>query len=264
MSQAERRAIRSRPANLIRIMPAEESQNLKTSSRRSAGRMFLDMQRAIIFANGELNPPYPSPDNFLPNDWFIAADGGSRHCSNLGIQPNTLIGDFDSLESKEIDQLQALGVQIIRHPAQKDETDLELALLFAAEQGVEQIIVYAALGARWDMTLANLMLLTHPRLQACNLSIIDGSQIIRLLRGGQHITIQGQPGDTMSLIPLSPEVSGITTHDLEYPLEHGSLTLGSPRGVSNVMINDQCQINIETGLLAIVHLAQEDIVIVKE
>ncbi|HSQ17102.1 MAG TPA: thiamine diphosphokinase, partial [Anaerolineales bacterium] len=177
---------------------------------------------------------------------------------------NTLIGDFDSLESKEIDQLQASGVQIIRHPAQKDQTDLELALLFAAEQGVEKIIVYGALGARWDMTLANLMLLTHPRLQACNLSIIDGGQIIRLLRGGQHIIIQGQPGDTVSLIPLSPEVSGITTHGLEYPLDHGSLTLGSPRGVSNVMINDQCQIYLETGLLAIVHLTQEDIVIVKE
>ena len=220
------------------------------------------MQRAIIFANGKLNPPYPPPDNFLPNDWFIAADGGARHCRNLGIQPNTLIGDFDSLGAKEIDQLQTSGVQIIRYPAQKDQTDLELALLFAAELGVEEIMVYGALGARWDMTLANLMLLTHPKLQACNLSLIDGGQTIRLLRGRQHMTIQGQSGDTVSLIPLSPEVSGITTHDLEYPLDYGSLTLGSPRGVSNVMLNDQCQIDLETGLLAIVHITQEDIVIV--
>jgi thiamine pyrophosphokinase len=214
------------------------------------------MSRAVIFANGELYPPLPAPDDFLPDDWFIAADGGARHCSALGFRPNVLIGDFDSLQQDEINQLAMMGVEIVRHPTNKDETDLELALLHAVKLNVEEVIVYAALGARWDMTLANLMLLIHPALQQIHLQLIDGNQQISLLCGGQILILQGEPGDTVSLIPLSANVSGITTSDLEYPLDDGTLILGSPRGVSNVMINDQCQITLKNGFLAIVHIRQ--------
>lgn len=214
------------------------------------------MTRAVIFANGELNPPLPTPDDFLPDDWFIAADGGARHCTALGIKPNVLIGDFDSLQLDEINPLAMMGVEIVHHPAHKDETDLELALFHAAKLDVEEIIIYAALGARWDMTLANLMLLTHPAFQQIRLHLIDGNQQIDLLRGGKSLTLQGDPGNTVSLIPLSTHASGITTSGLEYPLDDGVLTLGSPRGVSNVMINNQCQITMKNGLLAIVHIRQ--------
>ena len=132
------------------------------------------MPRAIIFANGLINPPYPERADFQPDDWFIAADGGSIHCTRLGITPHTLIGDFDSLPKAEIDKLAQQGTQIIQHASHKDETDLELALYYAIEHAARQIIVYGALGARWDMTLANLMLLTHPALQSVQLSLIDG------------------------------------------------------------------------------------------
>lgn len=214
------------------------------------------MSRAIIFANGEIHPPLPDRTSFQPDDWFIAADGGAAHCARLGIIPHTLIGDFDSLTSDDIAGLQASGVQIIRYQAHKDETDLELALLHAVHQGATLIKVYGALGARWDMTLANLMLLTHPAFQHSGLKLVDGNQEISLLRGGNHLLIQGVKGDTVSLVPLSSEAQAITTQGLEYPLKNGILRMGTPQGVSNVMLSDTCQISLEEGFLAVIHIRQ--------
>jgi thiamine pyrophosphokinase len=214
------------------------------------------MPRTFIFANGELNPPTPAPDTFASDAWIIAADGGALHCKRLGITPHTLIGDFDSLSSAQMEALVQAGVEIIRHPANKDETDLELALLHAIQQGSVEIVVYGALGARMDMTLANLMLLTHPAFTAVRLRLVDGNQEISLLQRGETIHVQGKPGDTISLIPLSPTASGVTTQALEYPLSDGTLFLGSPRGVSNTMLGDTCDISLGEGVLAIVHIGQ--------
>jgi thiamine pyrophosphokinase len=214
------------------------------------------MPRAIIFANGELNPPLPDPTSFKSEDNIIAADGGALHCMKLGITPNTLIGDFDSLTSGEISTLQNAGVQILRYSPHKDETDLELAILHAIQQDVDQIIIFGALGARLDMTLANLMLLTHSSFTHTRLSLIDGNQEISLLRGEQSVHLHGKAGDIVSLIPLSTESSGINTRDLEYSLLDGTLTIGSPRGVSNMMLCDHCQVTLKHGLLAVVHLRQ--------
>jgi thiamine pyrophosphokinase len=227
-----------------------------TSFCRSVGRIFF-MARTIIFANGELNPPLPTSADFSPEDRFIAADGGALHCANLHITPHTLIGDFDSLPPDFITDMTLKGIQIIRYPTHKDETDLELAILHAVHQGADEIVVLGALGARWDMTLANLMLLTHPAFQHTQLRLVDGIQEISLLRGGQSLLLNGRKGDTVSLIPLSPSALGITINDLEYPLQNGALRMGFPRGVSNVMLSEQCQISLKSGLLAVVHLGQE-------
>jgi thiamine pyrophosphokinase len=112
------------------------------------------MSRALIFANGELNSQVPASIDYLPDDWIIAADGGARHCMGLGLVPMVVIGDFDSLSLAEITYLEAENVQLIRYPVQKDETDLELAIQHAIHLGAEEICIFGALGARWDMTLA--------------------------------------------------------------------------------------------------------------
>jgi len=216
------------------------------------------MPHTFIFANGDLNPPLPTSDTFTGESWIIAADGGASNCAKLGIVPHTIIGDFDSLDPLEVKALEKKGANVIRHPAHKDETDLELALSFAIQQGSSEIVIYGALGARMDMTLANLMLLTHPAYKHSRLSLVDGNQEVRILREGQGIQLYGNPGDTISLIPLSPTASGITTQDLEYALSEGTLSLGSPRGVSNVMLGELCHISLGEGILAVVHIRQID------
>lgn len=187
-----------------------------------------------------------------PEDLIIAADGGYRHCQMLEILPDCLIGDLDSTPKKVIHTWENKGVKIIRHPEQKDETDLELALLFAQTRGARTIIVYGAAGGRLDMTLGNLLLLAHPKLTA-QLTLICSSQEVRGLKPGETLELSGNPGDTVSLIALLPDTSGITTRGLEYALDGGSLELGITRGISNLMNSKQAQISLKNGFLAVIH-----------
>ena len=88
-------------------------------------------KRVVIFANGLISHVDEAHRFLLPDDTIIAADGGGRHCRQLGLTPDILIGDFDSLEPADLEAFVAAGARIVRHPARKDYTDLELALLLA-------------------------------------------------------------------------------------------------------------------------------------
>jgi thiamine pyrophosphokinase len=185
---------------------------------------------------------------------LIAADGGARHCVSLNLVPQIVIGDFDSLSAKELSALESAGTQIIRHSTRKDETDLELALHKAQEYQPQEILIFGALGARWDMTLANLLLLAHPAFTATNTRLLDGPQEIRLLQSGQTASLIGKPGDTVSLIPLQGDAYGITTNGLEYPLKNETLKFGATRGISNVIEAEDATIQLRQGLLLIIHI----------
>jgi len=210
--------------------------------------------RAIIVANGELEQPAKLKARLA--DWagarVIAADGGLRNCRKLGLQPESIIGDLDSLEPAEVLQLQRAGVQLLRRPRQKDETDLELALFRALELGIARVVVLGALGGRLDMSLANLLMLAHPRLTELEIRLWAGDQTAWLLRppGGE---VSGRPGDSLSLIPIGGEATGVATEGLEYPLRGETLYLGVPRGVSNRLAASQAQVQLKTGLILAVH-----------
>jgi thiamine pyrophosphokinase len=222
-------------------MPAEGSQlSPITLFRQEEG--FL---RLIIIANGEMH----AAPVVQPGDTLIAADGGARHCQRLGLIPNLLIGDFDSLDEAEVSRLQAAGTTIIRHPQRKDATDLELALSYALQAGYKEALVYGALGARWDQTLANLLLPASEALQGLRIVLVDGDQEIRLLRPGHTYRLSGQEGDLVSLIPIHGDVHGIQTQGLEYPLLRETLFFGSTRGVSNLLRAQVAQVSLEAGLL---------------
>jgi len=100
--------------------------------------------RSIIFANGEYCQEV-NEINLAADDLVIAADGGSGHCQNLGIIPNLLIGDLDSTSQDLIQEWENAGVLIIRHPAQKDQTDLELALSMPRQKELRR----SSFTARW-------------------------------------------------------------------------------------------------------------------
>jgi thiamine pyrophosphokinase len=207
------------------------------------------MKRAVIFANGELNLPPALGLEIDARDLIIAADGGALHCRKLGIQPQVVIGDFDSLQPDDLNAFQASGAQLIRFPSHKDETDLELAFQHAKQRGCRQILLLAALGARWDMSLANILLAAHPAYAGIQVRIVDNHQELLFLRSGETLELPGQPGDTLSLIPLDQRVHGITTQGLEYALDDEDLEFGSPRGVSNVFRAECVSISLRKGLL---------------
>ena len=215
------------------------------------GGFFL---RVIIFANGELNHQTFDIRN---DDTLIAVDGGASHCLRLDLKPDIVLGDFDSLPDEEQARLAFAGSELIRYPVRKDKIDLELGLILAIERGATEVLVYAALGARWDMTVANLLLLMHPKLQGPDIRFMDGLQEICIIRAGEQITLNGHPGDTVSLIPLQGDALGISTTGLEYPLFRGTLQFGETKGVSNLLIRTLGSVSLEKGCLLCVLIHQD-------
>ncbi len=203
----------------------------------------------IIIANGNIARSNIDP----PADSIvIAADGGARHCLKLGIKPQVVIGDFDSLTRDELATFEKSGTKLIRYPVDKDETDLELALEYAVDNGANDITLLGLLGGRWDMSFANILLLSSPRFEGVNFHIIDGNTEMFILRGSNKLELGGIPGDTVSVIPLSKETNGITYTGLEWPLEDGSIDFGSPRGVSNRLSSEIARIHLNSGVLFVI------------
>jgi thiamine pyrophosphokinase len=196
-----------------------------------------------------MEAPPPIVQEINPSDLIIAADGGTHHCKLLGIRPNIIIGDFDSLDPQDVVIYQQAGVEIIKFPTHKDETDLELALRQALQYEVTHVFIIGALGGRWDMAIANVLLATHPEFSQLTIRYLDGSQELVILRGEGQIKITGRPGSIISLIPIAGDAHGITTHGLEYSLNNGTLYFGTSRGISNVFLRSHAKVIIREGIL---------------
>jgi len=205
--------------------------------------------KTTIFANGNI---LNSDINLSLQAKIIAADGGARHCLAMDIIPHVVIGDFDSLAEDQLADLESFGATLIRYPVEKDETDLELALNYALQNGATDVTLLGLLGGRWDMSFANLLLLASPSYKAIRFHIIDDNSEMFVLRGGSTLDLIGQPEDTVSVIPLSPVAQGISYSGLVWPLENASIVFGSTRGVSNRLLQPKARISLDSGILLVI------------
>lgn len=211
----------------------------------------MEKLRAVVFANGELADPAAVRAFLQPDDTLVAADGGYSHMKHVGVQPHLLIGDFDSLSAGEVESLRAAGVEVKNYPSEKDETDLELALSYLAKQGFREIRVVAALGGRLDQTLANLYLLEMEELRGLDVRLDDGHEEILVIRDKAAVT--GTPGDTLSLLSMEGCTRGITTQGLKFALDGETLCPSRSRGISNVMLEPEVHITVQSGALLCIH-----------
>jgi len=225
---------------------------------QSVGAAAPNNRRALIFANGEQIDLEAVRALIQPDDYLIAADGGLRHLRSLGLEPHLLIGDLDSVEPDGLARLKEQGIRVVQYPVHKDETDLELALETALQEGYAHILILGALGGRLDMTLANIFLLGLPGLSDRDVRLDDGIEEVFLVRpsstplqarGGIH----GQPGDRVSLLPLGGPAHGVRTSGLVYPLRGETLYPERTRGISNEMVGASAGVTLEVGQLICIH-----------
>lgn len=207
--------------------------------------------RAVVFVNGILSHPDRWRTWLRGDDYLVAADGGVRHCLAMGCVPHALVGDLDSVSPETVEELRAKGVQVERYAAEKNETDLELALNHALRAGVDDIALLGALGGRLDQALANVLILAQRRWPV-PVRVFEAEEIALVMRGGETITLDADVGQRVSLIPLSETVTGITYTGLRYPLSEAQLQLGSTRGISNEVAEAPATIHIATGIALIV------------
>jgi thiamine pyrophosphokinase len=207
--------------------------------------------RTVIFANGLLPDLVAARRLLRAGDVLYAADAGASHILRMGLLPALVVGDLDSLPEEDLQDLEVSGVRLVRHPQDKDQTDLELTINCALEAGCQSLLIVAALGGRLDMTLSNLNLLIRPDLLELDVRLDDGVEQVFFVRKEAHFS--GRAGDTISLLPWGGPVGQVNTSGLRWPLYNETLQPYETRAISNEMESTEAGIRIGSGLLLCIH-----------
>ena len=229
----------------------------------------IEGSHTLVVAAGDV-PPRAVLDHTWPG-WddgvgdVIAADRGLVRARAIGIEPSLVVGDLDSLDPATANAARLDGPRIMQAPAAKDESDAELALLEAVRRGARRITMLGAFGgARLDHALANVWLLAHPSLKGIALVMLDAGARATMVSApgpdGRPVTraLTGPVGTTVTLLPFSGVVSGITTTGLRYPLREESLVAGPARGLSNVREAADATVMVREGRLLIIEIADRE------
>ncbi len=191
--------------------------------------------KALIAVNGDPPPRALLLRRAEESGYIIAADGGYKLLAGAGIEPDLLVGDFDSLSREELKD----GIEVLEVPEEKNDTDAFLAVEQAIARGANEIIMLGATGGRIDHLLSNLMLVKWAHEKGARLTIEDAVQSLEI--GSGDFAISGEPGQTVSIIPVD-DTAVVTASGLYYPLEELVLRNDRPRGVSNVFSGAEARI----------------------
>lgn len=211
--------------------------------------------RVLIFCNGEIKD-YNRCFSFVEEeDYIIGVDGGTNHLAKMGLQPNVILGDLDSVDRSLLKQ-QFKNIEIIPFPRKKDYTDTELALDYASElDGMDEIVFLGVVGGRFDHTLGNVFLLKKADEMGVSASMFTDIHEIYGVRGEK--LIKGDIGDILSVLPLCDIISGVTLINLEYPLNNATIRLGETIGLSNVFLGKEAHIIIKEGFAVAIKTNKE-------
>ena len=183
-------------------------------------------------------------------DFVIAADAGYVHLEGIGIVPDLAIGDFDSLGYVPS------SVPVLRHPVEKDSSDMELAMEHAAGQGFDELLVYGALGRRLDHSIANLQLFAAYSERGVKVTAIDPAVVLRLLTGPASFDIPASGPGTVSVFSACDQSLGVTEQGMKYSLEGATLTNRTSLGLSNELLDGPARVSVESGTLYVFYPLQ--------
>lgn len=187
---------------------------------------------------------------FIDKGLLIAADGGYNALKDLGIIPDYLIGDFDSLKNIPED------IPTETYSKEKDETDMMLAINKGFDLGFNTFVIYGGLGGRLEHSIANIQLLTYISKNNARGYLIQGESIITVITNGGH-RIKAQKNGYISVFSLTPESKGVKIKGLKYILNHTILSNDYPIGISNEFVGEDAFIGVEEGSLMIIWNSQD-------
>ncbi len=191
----------------------------------------------IVGAGSFSGMPTPAPDDFV-----IAADGGYDHLRKIGIIPDLLIGDLDSIELVPTD------IETERHPTVKDETDMHLAYLEGAARGYTEFHIYGGTGGRADHTYANYSLLLYIRKKGHRAYLYGDTGTAQVIKN-EKVTVTGGLLKHFSAFAIGGVAHGVSIRGLEYECEGARLTPYFPLAVSNRFIGKEGTVEVLRGAL---------------
>lgn len=186
-------------------------------------------------------------------DLCIAADGGMDHLSEIGLTPDIVLGDMDSLENEDVIRSQRADFCVKRLPAEKDDTDMLAAIKEGLAAGYRQFELYGALGGRIDHTLANIQCLLYLSNRGAKGTIVGDDVTLTLIRN-ESITFDADSackGKRISVFAFGADAHGVSEKGLKYLLDHVTVKQEFPVGVSNEFLGEDAEITVEDGMLLI-------------
>lgn len=209
----------------------------------------MTVNRVLIFAGGRLDPGMLR--EVRPDDILIGADRGALFLIKHGMKPDLAVGDFDSVSQEELNLIRTYSKETLAcDPIDKDFTDTELAFEHAVRRNPAEIVLTGVIGTRLDHTLANLHMLLPAAEQGITCAIWDEYNYITLC--GYVSQVEDRGYTYVSLLPLTPVVTGITLDGFLYPLHNATLRIGQSLAVSNQLVSPIGTIHVGEGWLLII------------
>lgn len=178
-------------------------------------------------------------------DFVVAVDAGYAYLQDIGVQADVALGDFDSLGHVPT------AVPVVKHPVIKDDSDMALAMDYAAGRGFDELYVYGGLGRRLDHTLANLQVFALYSERGLTVTAVDDSCVLRLLTGPGSFEIPARDSGTVSVFAACDEAVGVVETGMKYSLKGATLTNRTSLGLSNELEGKPARISVERGTLYI-------------
>jgi thiamine pyrophosphokinase len=204
--------------------------------------------KALVLAGGNLHICKRVLERLEGVGLVVAADGGARHASVLGVKIDLWVGDFDSSQG-----LEETFIDVPRqtHPTEKNQVDTELALEAARSKGATEVLVIGAFGGRFDHALTIATLALNSTLAGFPVDLESGSEAGWSLVPGRDLSLDLESGTTFSVMAFSPVASGLSVSGAKWPLERADLPFGLGWGVSNIALGP-VTFSLEAGLALIV------------
>lgn len=200
------------------------------------------MEKCVVFCAGGFDA---LAEPIFQGDFVMAADGGLQHLQKIGLEPDGILGDFDSLGYIPT------GAKVF--PVEKDDTDSMLAVRRGLEMGYRHFVLYGAMdGPRLDHTVANFQTLQFLADHNATGYLIGLTTIAAVVKNGA-ITFPDDAEGIISVFCMGADAKGVTIRGLKYSLTEGTLTAGFPLGVSNHFIGEQCEISVKNGSLLVLY-----------
>ena len=215
-------------------------------------------KKCIIIGAGDLTVGHVSVGE---EDLVIAVDGGINYCGVLEIEPDIILGDFDSVNEALREAILAMKEhvpeRVVVLKPEKDDTDMLAALRLGLEKGYDYFLLYGATGGRLEHTLANIQCLLYLKEQGAVGYLMDGSGMIFVMKD-EEVKLRANLEGYFSLFCLGKEAKGVTIRGMKYELEDYTMTNAFPIGVSNEFIGQEATVSVRDGeLVGIVNYVSE-------
>ncbi len=208
--------------------------------------------KTLIITGGKINKNFAK--KYLKSnkyDIIIAVDKGLETIDYLKLEPQYILGDFDSVNTKILEKYKTQNIKIIKLNPEKDLTDTHSAIDLALEIKSTEITILGAIGTRLDHTMANIHILKQALDKNIKAKIVNEKNEIELIN--KEIIIKKDDNyKYVSIIPLTTNVTGITIEGMKYIINDYTLSIGDSLGVSNEQIDKDAKISIKTGILVVI------------